>query len=92
MDMRTAAMLPLKAEPVVAGTKDSGVESINELDNTVVEEPVSDGGVLLDCFVTRRAGVRILRTDEACQFWPLEVCCTVSEEYCGQTECVHHGN
>ena len=51
VDMRTAAMLPLEAEPVVTGTKDSGVEGIDELDDAVVEEPVSDGGVLLDGFV-----------------------------------------
>ena len=92
MDMRTAAMLPLKAEPVVGGAKDSGIESIDELDDTMVEEPVSDGRVLLDSFVSSRTGVRILRTDEACQFRPLEVCSTVSEEHCGQTERVHHGN
>ena len=92
VDMRAAAMLPLKSEPVVAGTKDSGVEGIDELDDAVIEEPVSDGGVLLDCLVASRVGVGIFRTDEACQFRPLKICCAVSEEHCGQTERVHHGN
>lgn len=56
MNMRAAAMLPLKAEPVVGGTKDSSVESINELHNSLVEKLVSDGRVLLnglDGFVVR---------------------------------------
>ena len=44
-------MLPLKAEPVVGGTKDSSIESINEFHNGVVKEPVGNGGVLLDSFV-----------------------------------------
>ena len=52
MDMRATTMLPLEAEPVVSGTKDSSVESIDEFDDTLVEEPVSDGGVLLDGFTT----------------------------------------
>ena len=59
-------MLPLKAEPVVGGTKDSGVEGIDEFYNAMIKEPVSDGGVLLECFVAIRAGVGTLRTDEAC--------------------------
>lgn len=50
--MRAAAMLPLKAEPVVRGTNDSNVERIDEFDDALVEEPVSDGGILLDSFAT----------------------------------------
>ena len=72
-------MLPLEAERVVGGTKDSSIEGINELYDTFIEEPVSDGGVLLDCFVASRTGVNIVRTDEACKFRPLEVCCTHGE-------------
>ena len=52
MDMRTAAMLLFEAEPVVGGTKNSNVESIDEFDNALIEEPVSDGQVLLDSFTT----------------------------------------
>ena len=40
-------MLPLKAERVVGGTKDSSVEGINELYDTFIEEPVSDGRTAL---------------------------------------------
>ena len=72
-------MLPLEAERVVGGTKDSSVEGINELYDKFIAEPVSDGRVLLDCFVAGRAGVSIVRTDEAWKFWPLEVCCTHGE-------------
>ena len=46
----------------------------------------------MDCYVANRAGVNIVRTDEACKFKPLEVCCNVSEEDCGQTKHIHHGN
>ena len=44
-------MLPLEAEPVVRGTKDSNIEGINEFYDALVEEPVSNGGVLLNGFV-----------------------------------------
>lgn len=41
MNMRAAMMLPLEAEPVVGGTKDS---SVNEL-HDALEEPVNNGRV-----------------------------------------------
>ena len=55
MDVRAAAMLPLKVEPVVSGTKDSTVEGINELLDALIKEPVGNGGVLSDCFVASNA-------------------------------------
>ena len=55
MDVRAAAMLPLKVEPVVRGTKDSTVEGINELLDALIKEPVGSGGVLSDCFVASNA-------------------------------------
>ena len=85
-------MLPLEVEPVVTHTKDSNTEGIDELLDVVVEESVGDGGVVLDSFGASRAGVWIVWTDEAGKFWPLEVCCTMSEEDCGQAQCVHHGD
>ena len=51
MDVRAAAMLPFKAEPVVSGTKDSNIKRIDELDDTLIEEPVSNGRVFLYSFV-----------------------------------------
>ena len=71
MDVWAAAMLSFKAEPVVGGTKDSNVECIDEFDDALVEEPISYGWVLLDCSVASRAGVGILRADEAGKLRPL---------------------
>ena len=91
MDMGAASVLPLKSQPVVSCSKDSYIESPEELHNSVVEEPVSKSWVLNDCLGSGSPGVRVVRTDEASQFWPLEVCSTVCEEDGGQTQCVHHG-
>ena len=60
MDVRAAALLPLKAELVVTGTEDANVESIDELEDKLVGEPVGDRCVLLDCFAASRAGIRII--------------------------------
>ena len=43
MDVRAASVLPLKPKPVVSSSKDSNVECLEELHNSVVEEPVSEG-------------------------------------------------
>ena len=85
-------MLPLKAKPEVSGTKNTNVESIDELLDAMVEEPVSKGRVLLEGLAAAGAGIGIVRTDESCELWPLEVSCAVGEKHCGQTECIHHGN
>ena len=45
MHIRAATVLPLKAEPEVGGTKNTNVESVDELLNTMVEEPVGNAGV-----------------------------------------------
>ena len=37
---------------VVAETKDSNIEGINEFNDALIEEPVSNGRVLLDSFAT----------------------------------------
>ena len=84
-------MLPLKPQPVVSGTKDCNVEDLDELCDPVVEEPVRDGWVLDDCLGPGSSGVRVVKTDESSQLWPLQVCCTVSEEDGGQTQSVDHG-
>ena len=47
-----------------SSTKNSNIKGIDELHDAVVEEPVSDGGVLLDSFIASRAGLWIIRTDE----------------------------
>ena len=74
--MSAATMLPLKAEPVVTGTKDSNIEGI---DDAVVEEPVSDSWVLLDSFVPNRFCQLEVCCDGAGKFCQLEVCCAVGE-------------
>lgn len=48
VNMRVATMLPLKAEPVISGTKNSNVEGSDEFLDTVIKEPVGSGRVLLD--------------------------------------------
>ena len=91
MHVRAATVLPLKAQPVVSSTQDTSVESINELVDAMVEEPVSDGRVLYDCCGAGRTGGGVMKADEAGQLRPLEVGSTVSEEHSGQTKGVHHG-
>ena len=55
-------MLPLKVEPVVSGSKDSDIDCIDEVLDVVIEAPISNGRVLLDCFAALRAGGRIIWT------------------------------
>ena len=57
-----------------------------------MEEPVSNGGVVLEGLDAAGAGVGVVRADEACKLWPLEICCAVSKEDGRQTKCVDHGN
>ena len=56
------------------------------------EEPVGNRWVLLQGLAAAGAGVRVIRADEECKLWPLEVGRTVCEEDGGQTNCVYHGN
>ena len=65
MHMRVASVLLLKPQPVVGGSTDSDIESLEELHNTVVEEPVSKGWVLNDSLGTSCPEVKIVRADEA---------------------------
>ena len=48
MDVGATSVLPLKPQPVVCGSKDSNIQSPEELHNSVVEEPVSKSWVLDD--------------------------------------------
>ena len=57
----------------------------------MVEEPVGEGWVVDDSLGAGCPGVRVVGADESSQLWPLEVCCTVSEEDSGQTQSVDHG-
>ena len=57
-----------------------------------MEEPVSNGGVVLEGLDAAGAGVGVVRADEACKLWPLEICCAVSKEDGRQTKCVDHSN
>ena len=91
MHVRAATVLPLKAQPVVSSSKHTSVEGIDELVDTVVKKPVSDGRVLYDCCGAGRTGGGVMRADEAGQLWPLEVGCTVGKEHSRQTKGVHHG-
>ena len=79
MDVGATSVLPLKPQPVVICSKDSDIESREELHNLVVEEPVCNSWVLDDTLDSGTPGVRVVRTDKASQFWPLEVCSTVCE-------------
>ena len=45
MHMRAATVLPPKLEPEVGGTKNTNIESVNELLNAMVEAPISNGRV-----------------------------------------------
>ena len=60
MHVRTAAVLPLKPEPVVRGVKNSNVESLHKLLYAVAEEPVIDGWIVDDGYSAARAGVGII--------------------------------
>ena len=91
MDMRAASVLPLKPQPVVCGSKDSSVEDLGELNVSVIEEPVCEGWILDDCLCSGSPAVRVVGADEFSQLWPRDICCTVSEEDCRQTQCVNHG-
>ena len=75
-------MLSLKQEPVVRGSKDSIVEDLHELHDSVVEESVCKGWL----WQSWSQGCRGRQVEPA-----LEVCCTVSEEDCRQIQCVDHG-
>ena len=57
----------------------------------MVEEPVCKGWVLYICLGMSSSGVKVVRADKLCQLWPLEICCTMSLEDGGQTQCVNHG-
>ena len=60
MDMRAATMLPTKHQPIVSGSKDSNVEGLDKLHDSMVEEPVCEGWVLNDCLGTGSPGVRVV--------------------------------
>ena len=92
MHVRAATMLPLKPEPEVGGTKNTNIEGIDELLDAMMEEPVRDGGVLLQGLAAAGAGVGVIWADEACKLWPLEVSSAVGKKDGWQTECVHHSN
>ena len=91
MDVRAASVLPLKRQPVVCGSKDSSVEDLDELNESVVEEPVCEGWDPDDSLGSGSPGVRVVWADESSKLWPLEVCCTVGKEDCRQTQSVDHG-
>ena len=57
-----------------------------------MEEPVGNGGVLLEGLAPAGAGVGVIGANEAHELWPLEVGRTVGEEDGWQTERVHHGD
>ena len=92
MYMRAATMLPLKTHPVVSSTKDTNIECFKELLDAMVEEAICNGWILQYSFVAAETAFSVVRADEAYQFWPLQVSCTVGKEYSGQTKRVNHGN
>ena len=47
-------------------TKNTNVESIDKLLDAMMEEPVSNGRVLLEGLAAAGAGIRVVRTDESC--------------------------
>ena len=91
MHVRAASVLPLELQPVVSSSKDSSVEGLEDLHDSMVEEPVGEGWLVDDSLGAGCPGVRVVRAYESSQLWPLEICCTVGEEDSGQTQSVHHG-
>ena len=43
MHVRAASVLPLELQPVVSSSKDSSVEGLEDLHDSMVEEPVGEG-------------------------------------------------
>ena len=82
--IRAASVLPLEPQPVVS------VEGLGKLHDSMLDEPVGEGWVVNHSLGADCPGVRVVRADESSQLWPLEVCCTVSEEDIGQTQSVNH--
>lgn len=78
--------------PEISGTKNTNIESVDELLDAMMEEPVGNGRVLLEGLHAAGAGDRVIRADEACKLLPLEISCTVSKEDGRQTKCVDHSN
>ena len=64
MDMRTVMMLALEMHPVVCNTQHPYIESIDKLQDSVIEEPISNSWILDDSLGTGRPGIRIFRADE----------------------------
>ena len=64
-------MLQLKVYPVVGSTKHTNVESIDELLDAMMEEPVSNGWVLHQCSVSAGAGISVIGVDQASKLWAL---------------------
>ena len=80
LSIMCAASMWLPSQPVATGSKDFNIEGLDKLHDSVVEEPACEGWVLNYCPGTVSPGVRVVRVDESCQLWPLEVCCIVSVE------------
>ena len=59
MHVRAASVLPLEPQPVVSSSKDSGVEGLEELHDSMVEEPVGEGWVVDDSLGAGSPGVRV---------------------------------
>ena len=62
-------MLPLEPQPVVSSSKDSGVEDLEELHDSMVEEPVREGWVVDDSLGAGSPGVRVVRADDSSGHW-----------------------
>ena len=60
MHVRAASVLPLEPQPVVSSPKDSGVEGLEELHDSMVEEPVGEGWVVDDSLGAGTPGVRVV--------------------------------
>ena len=58
--VRAASVLPLEPQPVVSSSKDSSVEGLEELHDSMVEEPVGEGWVVDDSLGAGCPGVRVV--------------------------------
>ena len=65
MYVRAAMMLPLKTYPVVSSIRDNNIGGYNKLLDAVVEEPVSNGWILIYSFVAAGIAFRVVRADDA---------------------------
>ena len=83
-------MLPLKSEPLVCGSENINIEGFHKFADSLVEEPICNGRILVDCCRATGTTFWVVSTNETSQFRPLVIGSTVREEDSGHSQHVHH--